>query len=101
MKIVSVDRPAAPPLEMPARFRQEVVYFMTPAGSGSAPAELGTDEYWVDASEARRWLDDLVISIVSPLDAEAKAEIELTDDHERFLEWLLANETQHIRLERP
>jgi len=101
MKIVSIDRPDAPQLEMPARFRQEIVYFMTPAGSGSAPKQLGSDEYWVDASEAQRWLDDLMIPIVSPLDAASKAEIELTDDHERFLEWLLAHHVQHVRLERP
>ena len=101
MKIVSVDRPEAPKLEMPARFRQEIVYFMTPAGSGSAPTQLAADEYWVDATEATKWLDDLVIPIVSPLDAASKAEIELTDDHERFLEWLIANQIQHVRLERP
>ena len=101
MNIVAVDRSAVPGLEMPERFRTEIVYFMTPAGSGSAPAQLGADEYWIDASEAKTWLDDLCISIVSPLDAAAKAEIELSEDHERFLEWLLAHGVQHIRLERP
>ena len=100
MKIVSLDRPDTPPLEMPARFRTEVVYFMTPAGSHSAPSTLGADEYWIDASEAKVWLDDLVISIMSPLDASSKADIELSEDHERFLEWLLKNQVQHIRLER-
>lgn len=100
MKIVSVDRPDAPPIEMPERFRTEVVYFMTPAGSRSAPAELGADEYWIDAAEAKVWLDDLEVAIVSPLDAESVARIELNDDHERFLEWLIAHNTQHIRLVR-
>ncbi len=101
MKIVSVDRPEAPPLDMPERFRTEVVYFMTPAGSRAAPATLAADEYWIDLAEARVWLDDLEFSIMSPLDAESVARIELSDDHERFLEWLLAQGTQHIRLVRP
>lgn len=101
MKIVSVDHPEAPPLEMPPRFRTEIVYFMTPAGSRTAPTQLGADEYWVDAGEAKTWLDDLVISIVSPLDASSTADIELSDDHERFLEWLIQHQVQHVRLERP
>lgn len=101
MKIVSLDHPEAPPLEMPARFRTEIVYFMTPAGSRTAPAQLGPDEYWIDAADAKTWLDELVISIVSPLDAASTADIELSDDHERFLEWLLAHHVQHVRLERP
>jgi hypothetical protein len=100
MKITAIDKPDAPPLEMPSRFRMEVVYFMTPAGSHTAPAALGPDEYWIDAAEAKVWLDDLVISIMSPLDASSKADIELSDDHERFLEWLVKHDVQHVRLER-
>jgi hypothetical protein len=98
MKIIAVDRPAVPPFEMPARFRHEIVYFMTLPGDRGAPASLPEDEYWIDADDARRWLDDLVVCIVSPLDAEAKAEIPLTEEHEAWLEWLLANNIRHIRL---
>jgi hypothetical protein len=100
MKVVAIDRPEVPPLEMPSRFRTEIVFFMTPAGTRAAPASMGPEEYWIDANEAQTWLDELVVSVVSPLDAESKAEIELSDDHERFLEWLIANRIQHVRLDR-
>ena len=83
---------------MPTRFRLEIVYFMTVPGEHGAPAKLPENEYWIDADDARKWLDDLVVSIVSPLDAAAKAEIPLTEEHEAWLEWLLANDIRHVRL---
>lgn len=64
--VYAVDHPELPPLKMPHRFRLEVVYFMTPAGVRSAPAELPEREYWIDATEATKWLDELVVSLVSP-----------------------------------
>lgn len=98
MQVTAVDRPAVSALEMPARFRLEVVYFMTVPGEHGAPASLPENEYWIDHAEARQWLDDLVVSIVSPLDAAAKAEIPLTEEHEAWLQWLLDNDVHHIRL---
>jgi hypothetical protein len=95
--ITAPDRPDVPPLEVPDRFRMEIVYFMTPPGERSAPRKLPDRDYWIDADDARRWLDDLVVYVVSPLDAENQAEIELTEYHEAFLEWLLKHNVQHVR----
>ena len=89
MQIHAVDQPNLPPLAVPDRFRMEITFFMTPPGEGSAPAALGENEYWIDLAEARRWLDEQVVYVVSPLDAENKAEIELTEYHESFLQWLV------------
>lgn len=99
IKIIAVGRPEVPPIEMPDRFRLEVVYFMTPGDHPKAP-KLSTDEYWIRAEEASQWLDDGVVSIVSPLAAEATADIELTEYHERWLEWLIAENVEHIRVSR-
>jgi hypothetical protein len=76
----------------------EITFFMTPAGEHGAPAALGEGEYWINLEDARRWLDDLVVYVVSPLDAENKAEIELTEYHEAFLQWLITHGVQHVRL---
>lgn len=97
LKIVAVDRSEAPPLEMPDRFRMEIVYFMTPGDHPDAPA-LAEHEYWVRSADAKRWLDEGVVSIVSPLAADATADIELTEYHERWLEWLIAEGVEHMRL---
>ncbi|MCI0361813.1 MAG: hypothetical protein L0211_25280 [Planctomycetaceae bacterium] len=98
MFVHAVDQPHIPPLECPARFRTEIVYFMTPPGVRGAPADLADGEYWIDAADARRWLDEQVVYVVSPLDAENQAEIELTEYHEAFLEWLLAGNVRRVRL---
>lgn len=99
MKIIAVDRPELLPLEMPARFRTEIVFFITSPGEGNAPAELATNEYWIDLAQAKQWLEELVVYVVSPLDAQNKAEIELTEDHERWLEWLVRHGVQRVRVE--
>jgi hypothetical protein len=98
MQVRALDQAAAPPLEMPPRFRTEIVFFMTPPGENGAPAKLGASEYWIKLEEARRWLDEGAVYVVSPLDAENKAEIELTEEHELFLEWLLRHQIQHVRI---
>ena len=99
MKINAVDRADFPPLDVPDRFRMEIVYFMTPPGERGAPAKLGDNEYWVNLDDARRWLDEQVVYVVSPLDAENQAEIELTEYHEAFLQWLVDHGIQHVRLQ--
>lgn len=99
MRIVPLDQTHVPPLTMPDRFRTEIVYFMTPQGQRSAPTQLGPQEYWIAIEDAKRWLDDLVILVISPLDAASKAEIGLSDDHERWLEWMVAHGIQHVRVE--
>jgi hypothetical protein len=99
LRIVAVDRPKISPLEMPDRFRMEIVYFMTPGDHPDAPT-LAECEYWVRSTDARRWLDEGVVSIVSPLAAEVTADIELTEYHERWLEWLIEHGVEHMRLER-
>jgi len=98
MKIIAVDQPQAPPLDMPDRFRMEIVYFMTPPGDRGAPAQLEENEYWINLDDARRWLDDLVVYVVSPLDAENQAEIELTEYHEAFVQWLVTHGIQHVKV---
>lgn len=98
MLLIAVHRPEVAPLQVSDRFRQQIPYFMTPGGEPGVPA-LAAGEYWIRQAEARRWLDDGCVSVVSPLSAEAKAEIELTEEQEEFLEWLLANGIEHIRAE--
>lgn len=95
--VYAVGRPEVPPCEMPDRFRTDVAYFMTPAGTAGIPA-MGPGEYWIALDDARRWLDDGCFEVVSPLDSESKTEIELTEDQERWLEWLLSHQIQHVRV---
>jgi hypothetical protein len=98
MRIVAVDRPDLAPLEMPARFKRDIAYFMTPAGQRGAPQQMPAGDYWIDPIEARRWLDEGVLEVISPLDSSRKAELEITEEQENWLEWLLAHDVRHVRL---
>ncbi len=98
MKVIPLDRPHVLPFLMPPRFKTEIAFFMSCAGEQGVPP-LGPDEYFVRLDDARRFLDDLVIVIVSPLSEERKTEIELSEDHEAWLKWMVEHEIQHVRLE--
>lgn len=96
--IAAVDQPEVPAITMPDRFRHDVTYFATPAGVEDAPATLPEREYWIRAADARRILDDGVITIVSPLDSGSRTEIEITEDQERWLQWLVKHQVQRVRV---
>jgi hypothetical protein len=95
----AVDQPDLPPLAMPERFRHEVTYFMTPPGEHGVP-KLPEGEYWVRLEDSRRIYDEGALSLVSPLDSENKTEVELTEEQEAWLEWMIEHEVEHIRLEK-
>lgn len=98
MRVIAVDRPEVTPFTMPERFRTDVSYFMTPKDEPGVP-KLGSNEYWIRLEDAKKWLDEFVVLVVSPLSAEVKAEIELTEDQEAWLEWMVEHEIQHIRVQ--
>jgi hypothetical protein len=98
MRVYAVDRPELTPLEMPARFKYDVAYFMTPSGEGGAPA-LAAGEYWISLADARRWLDVGTLTLVSPLDSENQAEVEISEEQEKWLEWMVANGVERVRVE--
>ena len=98
MRVFAVDRPELAPLEMPARFKRDIAYFMTPPGDHGVPP-LPEGQYWVRLEDARRWLEDGVLSLVSPLDSQHQAEAEITDEQQTWLEWMIANNVERVRLE--
>ena len=49
--------------------------------------------------EARGWYDEGVIRIVSPLDSVNRTEIELTEEQEEWLKWMIEHQVQHVRLQ--
>lgn len=95
--VTAVGRPDVPPITMSDRFRTEIAYFMSPPGEGGVPS-LGPGEYWVDLTQAARWLDEGVFRLVSPLDSGSQAEIEITEEQEAWLEWLTTHAVQHLHL---
>jgi hypothetical protein len=98
MRVYAVDQPELSPFTMPDRFRHEITYFITPSGSPGVP-DLPVREYWIRLCDTQSYLEDGAVRIVSPLDSDSKAEIELTEEQEAWLEWLLAHRIEHVRVE--
>jgi hypothetical protein len=97
-QLLSVDHPAAPPLEISDRLRSQLVYFMTPADTPHVPP-LAPNEYWIDAKDATTWLADGFFELVSPLDDARPTVIELSEEQETLIEWLTTHHIQHIRVQ--
>lgn len=98
VSVFAVDQSQVPACAMPDRFRHDVTYFATPPGVQDAPAKLPQGEYWIRRDDAARILDEGVITIVSPLDSDSRTEIEITEEQERWLEWLVKHGVQHVRI---
>ena len=97
-RVTPVDSPSAPPLEISARLRSQLPYFMTPPDAPHVPP-LEPSDYWIDAAEAAQWQEEGVFEVVSPLDGENKTMIELSEEQETLLDWLVTHQVQHIRLQ--
>jgi hypothetical protein len=97
MLVYAVDQSGLEPFEMPSRFKHDVAYFMTVPGERGVP-KLPAGEYWIDLEQARGWLADGVLMVYSPLDSTKQAEIALSAEQEEWLEWMVTNKIQHIRL---
>ena len=98
IRVRPVDRPELPPMVMSDRFRTEIAYFMSLPGEAGVPT-LAAGEYWISAEQAKTWLDEGVFRLVSPLDSNSQAEIELSEEQEAWLEWMTANGIERVRLE--
>jgi len=98
VKVLCLSRDAVPPTVMSNRFRHEIAYFGTRNGD-DIPVKLGPNEYWIDLKEVEEMYDEGVVKLVSPLDSSSTAEVELSEELEMFLEWVIEHKVNHVRLE--
>jgi hypothetical protein len=96
ISLVPLDQPNVKPLAISPRMRGQLVYFVAAPLAGMPP--LGENEYWFSRDEVRKWLDDGVFYLVSPLDSANMTEVELTEEQEIMLNWLDKNQVKHVRV---
>lgn len=96
VQVFATDQPELKPFPMPERFRHEVTFFaLDRHPDGSA---LSEGEWWIDLEEAARVLEEGVVRLVSPLDSDSRAEIELSEEQEGWLEWVVQHRVERVRL---
>ncbi len=96
--VYAIGRHDLAPFAMPDRFRHDIAYFM------SVEATAGDDtivpgEYRIRLEEAVRWLEDGVFRVVSPLDSASQTEVELSEEQEAWLQWLVSEKVDRVRLD--
>ncbi len=97
IRVSAVSKPDIPPLMATKRLLYEVTYFMSLPGEHGIPA-MAEGEYWIRLDDSRRWLDEGCFELVSPLASENKTEVELSEEHENLLEWLVQHGVEHIAM---
>ena len=93
--VYSTEDPGLPPVAMPDRFRHEISFFA--ADRSPSGETLAAGEWWIDLAEAESVLADGVVRIASPLDSASRAEIELSEEQENWLEWVVRNRVRRVR----
>lgn len=97
-RLTSLDHPDLPPYPLSDRLRAQLIYFQAGPNAPDKPT-LKEGEYWFDRAEVTNWLMDGVFYLISPLDTEKAAEVELTDEQDALLTWLSTNHVRHARVE--
>jgi hypothetical protein len=98
-RLIALDREGVPALAITPRMRSQLVYFQASPGKEGVPEAGSPDEVVFCMGEVRRWLEEGVFEVVSPLDTANQTEIELTEEQEAFLGWLLEHGVSHVRVE--
>ena len=98
MRLIAIGRPEVKPFGVSTRLRSQFVYFASPPGRAGIPV-LEDHEFHFSLHETKTWYDEGVFHLVSPLDTANMTEVELTEDQEDLMEWLVKNQVEHVRLE--
>ena len=98
MQLVAIGRTDVKPLKISPRLRSQFVYFACPPGQQGIP-KLEEGEFFFALKETEKWQDDGVIFLVSPLDTDNMTEVELTEEQEDLMDWLVKNKLEPVRIE--
>lgn len=98
MQLKAIGRTDVGPFKVSTRLRSQFVYFVSSPEAAGVP-KLAENEFFFALAETRKWHDEGVIFLVSPLDTANMTEVELTEEQEDLMEWLVKNHVEHVRLE--
>lgn len=95
--VYAVGRADLPPYSMSDRFRHDIAYFIN-VEVAAGDETLVPGEYRIRLADAARWLDDGAFQVISPLDSASRTEVELTEEQEGWLQWLVSEKIDRVRL---
>lgn len=92
--VIPLDKTEISPYEISATLRNQLPYFT----DGNIRETGNFDEFFFPIARTTELLEDGVFYVVSPLDDQNQAEIEITEEQEDLLEWLVSNRIEEVRI---
>ncbi|MDE0301222.1 MAG: hypothetical protein OXN17_21545 [Candidatus Poribacteria bacterium] len=92
--LIPLDKTSVSPHEISETLRNQLPYFT----EGKFHDSSNPDRLFFPIARTSELLEEGVFYVVSPLDDQNRAEIELTDEQEDLLEWLVSNHIEEARI---
>jgi hypothetical protein len=92
--VIPLDKTGIDPYEISATLRKQLPYFT----EGRIQDTSNPDRFFFPIARTSELLEDGVFYVVSPLDDQNQAEIEITDEQEDLLEWLVSNQIENVQI---
>jgi hypothetical protein len=96
--VFAVDQPALEPYEISQMLRGQLHYFTEGTGSRGGKESGNSDEFFFPLHLTSELFEEGVFYVISPLDDQNQAEIEITEEQEDFLDWLVSNKIERVRI---
>lgn len=92
--VIPLDKTEIAPYAISATLKNQLPYFT----DGKIHDTGNSDEFVFPIARTTELLEDGVFYVVSPLDDQNQAEIEITEEQEDLLEWLVSNRIEQVRI---
>ncbi len=94
----AVDKPDLEPYEISRTLRGQLHYFTEGTSSRRWNDSENPDEFFFPLERTSELFEEGVFYVTSPLDDQNQAEIEITEEQEDFLDWLVSNQIEKVQV---
>ncbi|MCZ6680021.1 MAG: hypothetical protein O7E52_22550 [Candidatus Poribacteria bacterium] len=94
----AVDRPDLKSYEISQTLRGQLHYFTEGVSSQRWDNRENPNEFFFPLERTSELYEEGVFYVTSPLDDQNKAEVEITEEQEDFLAWLVSNKIEKVRM---
>jgi len=92
--VIPIDKPGVPTFEISSILKGQLHYFT----EGLVQHGGKADEFLFPLERTTQLLDEGVFYMTSPLDDQNRAEIEITEEQEDLLAWLVSNQIERVKV---
>ena len=94
----AIDKPTLEPYEISQTLRGQLQYFTEGARARRWEHSDDPNAFFFPLELTAELYDEGVFYVTSPLDDQNQAEIEITEEQEDFLYWLVSNQVEKVKV---